>query len=215
MASKRNWLLVLSVAGLGIGSLFLMGYLLWGHAFSPTAKATAVPLNPTPALVDLWDAYGQARGAAQAQAADAQLVSASTQWQAVGAEALLAGTGAWSFVFYSPQSGDSLDIVVSAGAAQVVNQTRVWVAPRGMAGGAWQAGPRDALLVFLAYGGRAFLDEHPLAVVDLHLAESDAGGAVWAIVALDPEDQSLFSLLVDAETRQVLSNQSGPGNLEV
>jgi hypothetical protein len=203
---KRNWLLVLAVAGLGIGYLLLLGYLLWGNLLSPTAAATAVSPTPTPALIDLWEAYRQARAAAQAQAEDAQLVSASTQWQAVGEEALLAGVDDWSFVFYSPESGDSLDIIVSAGAAQVVNQTPVWVAPRGMAEGAWRAGPRDALLVFLAHGGRAFLDEHPLAVVDLHLAGSDQGGPVWAIVALDPEERSLLSLLLDAETRQVLSN---------
>jgi hypothetical protein len=50
-----------------------------------------------------------------------------------------------------------------------------------------------------------FLDEHPQAVVDLHLAESDSGSPVWAIVALDVSDRSLLSLLIDADTGQVLS----------
>lgn len=208
MAGKRNWVVVLSVAVLGVGYLVLMAYLLWGRLLNGTAGETAVALPPAPALVDLWDAYAQARGAAQAQAADAQLVSASTQWQTVDEEALLAGNSDWSFVFYSPERGRSLDLVVSAGGAQVVNQTQVWMAPRGMVEGAWRAGPEDALLVFLAYGGRAFLDEHPLAVVDLHLAAGDEGEPVWAIVALDPEGRGLLSLLVDAETRQVLSDQS-------
>jgi hypothetical protein len=86
----------------------------------------------------------------------------------------------------------------------VVNQTRVWNAPVTLAEGAWREGPGDALMVFLAYGGREFLDEHPQAVVDLHLAERDDGGPAWAIVVLDPEDRSMSSLIVDVETKQVL-----------
>jgi hypothetical protein len=202
---RRKWVPVLAVVALII-DLLLVGYLLyvlWGR----TPSSTEAPTSPTPAQapMELWDAYGQAQAAAQAQAKDAQLVSASTQWAAVSEQTLLDGTSNWSFVFYSPANGDSVDVVVNAGTAQVVNQTRVWAAPSSLAGEAWQAGPREALLVFLAYGGRAFLDEHPQAMVDVHLAEGDEGETVWTIVALDPEDHNLFSLLIDAETRQVLS----------
>ena len=105
---------------------------------------------------------------------------------------------------HSPEDGNSIDVTVNVGTAQVVNQTQVWIAPAALAEGAWQTGPREALLVFLACGGRAFLDEHPQAMVDLHLAD-DETEAAWTIVALDPEDRSLFSLLIDAETSQVLS----------
>jgi hypothetical protein len=161
-------------------------------------------------LIDLWDAYGEARAAVQAQAEDAQLVSASTQWQAVSEESLLNGTSSWSFVFYSPTGSHALDVVANADRAQVANQTQVGVASSPLAEGAWQAGPREALLVFLAYGGRAFLDEHPQAAVDLHLAENEDGKAVWTIVALDigdigGEDRTPLSVLIDADTMQVLS----------
>jgi len=202
---KRNWLLVLPVAGMGIGYLVLLGYMLWGNVFGLTAAATTASPTPTRTLIDLWDAYGQARAAAQTEAEDAQFVSASTQWQAVSEQVLLDGASNWSFVFYSSANSNSLDVVANTGTAQVVNQTRVWVAPKMLDEGAWQAGPRDALLAFLAYGGRAFLDEHPQAVVDLHLAESGEGEAVWTIVALNSEDRSLLSLLVDTDTGQVLS----------
>ena len=202
---KRNWLLVLPVAGMGIGYLLLLGYKVWANVLGLTAAATTASPTPARALIDLWDAYGQARAAAQAQAEDAQLVSASTQWQAVDKETLLEGASSWSFVFYSPGNSSSLDVVVNAGTAQVVNQTRVWVAPGVLDEGAWRTGPRDALLVFLAYGGQAFFDKHPQAVLDLHLAEGSGGSPVWSVVVLDPEDRSLLSVLVDAGTGQVLS----------
>ncbi len=207
---KRNkWVPVLFAAGLVI-NLLLLGYMLnalWDR-MSVQAAMAAVSPTPTQTPIELWDAYEQARAAAQTQARDAQLVSASTQWQAVSEQAMLDGASNWSFVFYSPASGNSLDVVVNTGKAQVVNQTRVWVAPNPLAEGAWQAGPRGALLVFLAYQGRTFLDEHPEAMVDLHLASSesdDSREAVWTLVALDPEDRSLSSLLIDAETNQILS----------
>jgi hypothetical protein len=202
--NKRNWTLVLPVAGLGVGYLLLLGYLLWGNVLGLRA-ATNVSLTPTPAAVDLWDAYEQARAAARAQASDAKLVSASTQWYAMNENTLQHGPSNWTFVFYSPASKHSLDVIANAGTARVVNQTQVWVTPMVMAEGSWRAGPSDAILVFLACGGRVFLDEHPQAVVDLHLAGNDEGSPVWTIVALDPEDRSLLSLLVDAETGQVLS----------
>jgi hypothetical protein len=207
MASKdrRNWALVLPVAGLGTGYLLLLGYLLVGSALGLRAAARSAALTPTPPTVDLWDVYEQARAAAQAQASDAKLVSASTQWHAVDEHALLSGPSNWTLVFYSPASKHALDVIANAGTARVVNQTQVWVTPTAMAEGSWRAGPSDALLVFLACGGQAFLHEHPQAVVDLHLAGNDEGMRVWTIAALDPETRSLLSLLVDAETGQVLS----------
>jgi hypothetical protein len=193
------------VAGLGTGYLLLLGYLLFGNALGLRAAARSAALTPTPPTVDLWDVYEQARAAAQARVSDAQLVSASAHWHGVSEDALLGGPSHWTFVFYSPRNDCSLDVVANAGAARVVNQTQVWVTPTAMAEGSWRAGPSDALLVFLACGGRAFLDEHPQAVVDLHLAEAGGTGPVWTIVALDSGDRSLLSLLVDAETGQVLS----------
>ena len=206
---KRNkWVPLLIVAALVIDLLLMryMLYALWDRMSVQAALATSP--TPTRTPIELWDAYEQARAAAQAQAKDAQLLSASTQWQAVSEQAMLDGASNWSFVFYSPASENSLDVVVNAGQAQVVNQTRVWVAPNPLTEGAWQAGPREALLVFLAYGGRTFLAEHPEAMVDLHLASSESDDnreTVWTIVAIDTEDRSLSSLLIDAETNQVLS----------
>jgi hypothetical protein len=195
---------VLLIVGLGVDVLLIgyVLYLLWNTTRTP--KTVVAPV-PTPrATVELWDAYGQARAAVRAQAEDAQLVSASTQWQTANERTLLGGAHNWTFVFHSPASRSSFDVAADAGTAQVVNETGVEIAPETMDEGAWQAGPQDALLVFLAAGGRAFLAKHPQAMVDLHLGRDDAGRMVWTVVALDPGDRSLLSVLVDAETNEIL-----------
>jgi len=205
MANKRNLIEGLLGIGMGIGGLLLIAYFIWGDApglgLPMTDSAPTLAQEP----IELWDAREQAQEAAWSEAGDAHIVSASTQWQTVNEEILLAGADDWSFVFYSPEKETVLDVVVSNSTARVVNQTRVWVAPQTMIEGNWRAGPKDALLVFLAYGGRTFLEEHPNAIVDLHLARSDGASPVWAIVALDASDQSVFALLIDAETGQVIS----------
>ena len=206
---RKKWVPVLLAVGL-VADLLVLGfivYLLRDRIFGSTE--TTAPAPTAQAQIELWDAYEQAREAVLAQAQDAQLVSASTQWQAVSEQTLVDGAANWSFVFYSPASEHSLDVVVNTEKAQVVKQTRIWVAPQPLAGGAWQAGPREPLLVFLAYGGRTFLNEHPEATVDLHLANNaehnNGDGAVWSVIVIDSQDHSLSSVLIDAETRQVLS----------
>jgi len=198
---------MLTLIGMGIGYLILLGYMLQSRNTAFTPEKMASP-EPTRVLIELWDAYEQARVVAQQQAEDAQLVSASTQWQGAEERALLEGAGDWAFVFYSPARGVSLDVVVSAGAARIVNQTRVWNDPNTMAEGAWQTGPRDAMLIFLARGGRAFLDEHPQAVVNLRLSENEQGDAVWDVVALalasEEHNRRLFSMQVNAKTNHVV-----------
>lgn len=148
-----------------------------------------------------------ARVAAQAQAADAALVSGSTQWQQPSAEKLVAGTQDWSFVFYAQSLKSSLDVGASAGAASVLKVTPAWVAPQTLEEGPWRAGPRDALLVFLAYEGSAFLVQNPQAIVDLNLAQNEAGHAVWTITALDAEAGQFLALVVDAVSGTVLRRE--------
>jgi len=207
MAGKnnRNLIEALLGIGMGIGGLLLLAYFLWGDALGLGSLMTNSDATLAQEPIELWDACEQAHDAALAQAADAQLVSASTQWQTVSEEMLLSGADDWSLVFYSAENSAVLDVVATGGAAQVVNQTRVWVAPQVLDEGKWRAGPTDALLTFLAYGGSEFLQEHPQALVDLHLAKSDDAGPTWTIVTLDASDQSAFSLLVDGETGQVIS----------
>jgi len=205
---KMKWTVVLPVAGLGLAYLLLLGYLLLGNLLGLRSAATAASPAPTPEPVDLWDAYEQARAAARAQAQDAQLVSASTQWQTVSKGALSHGARNWTFVFYSPGDSRSLDVVVNAGVARVASQTQAWVVPSVLPESAWQTGPSDVLLAFLACGGRTFLDEHPHAAVDLHLARDRDGRPTWTVVALDVGDRSLLSVMVDAGTGQVLSVDS-------
>ena len=79
MHGWRQWLQVLAAVAIGVGIVAVGGYLLLSRSASPTPGGSQA--TPTQSTVELWDAYEQARAAAQGRLADATLVSASTQWQ--------------------------------------------------------------------------------------------------------------------------------------
>jgi hypothetical protein len=210
--NKRSLVEGLIGIGMGLGGLLFLGIIFLGEldlASAEAAKPTPIPPTPTPIEpIALWEAQAQAYAVAQAQAADVQFVSASAQWPAASEEALLAGIDNWAFTFYSPSQSQVLDVVVGTEKAWVVNQSQVWVTPNILTGSKWQEGPRDALLVFLAQGGRDYLQAHPKAVVDLHLAAGEGSGGIWSILTLDVTDRSEVSIQIDGETWQVLSQGS-------
>ncbi len=185
---------------LAVGCAMLYGYLLWQGDLSLGAAPSASSGQES----DLWQAYGYAYAAARAEADDARLVSASTQWQAPSERALFEGTR-WTFVFYSAAERETLDLVVGDDGGRVVNRNRAWHTPTLLSGALWRAGPDEALRVFLDEGGRGFLSSHPQAIVDLYLGAGEERGAVWSITALDTGDRSLMSLRIDAGTYEVLS----------
>jgi hypothetical protein len=170
-----------------------------------TALLTSVPSTAEPEMIELWGAYEQARTIAQAKATDVQLVSASAQWQAANEKTLLAGSENWMFSFYSPASSQMVDVIVSTEKAWVVNQSQAGNAPPVLTEGDWSAGPRDVLLIFLAHGGREFLDTYPQTTVELHLAQHKDGYPVWNALALDSQAQDSFAVLVNGDTMQTLS----------
>lgn len=196
---------ILWVLGISLGILGLLAVAFFLLNNSPL-RSTETAAAPTQESIELWNAYQIARAAAREQAPDAQLVSASTHWREAQEATLLTGNNNWSFVFYSAQSSHLLDVVVTTDGAQVINQTRVWNQPALLEEeGTWRQGPKDALMVFMAYNGHTFLEEHPQAAVDLHLANEEDQRSAWTIVALDIEDRSVMSLLIDANTLEVIS----------
>lgn len=204
---RYRWILALEVIGLLI-LLPLVGYLIYerrGELFRTERRVT--PPAPTPLPVELWEAYERALAVAKARAEDAQLVFASTQWQAAGKETLLAGASSWSFAFYTAADSQMLDITVEGDRANLIKATKVWEAPPLLSGETWRSGPREALLIFLAYGGEEFLTDHPQALTDLHLGPDSERRTVWNIVAFDGETQALCSVTIDAATWQVLEHQ--------
>jgi hypothetical protein len=169
------------------------------------AVMTSVPPTVEPANLGIWDGYGRALGAAQAEASDAQLVSASAQWLAPGEEALLAGSDTWAFTFYSETNGRIIDVVVTTDGAFVVNQADAGVAPALLTYGKWHEGPRDALLIFLAHGARDFLASHPQATVELRLNQHGDGYPLWNAIAVDSESRESFTVTVNAVTMTMIS----------
>jgi len=202
--------LLLIVVVLGVVTLALYGYLFGSGALSlPGSRAGQPPSERPPASTagarDLWGAYEAALRVVRARASDAELVSTSARWQAAAEEEVVAGTSDWTFVFYSAERGAVLDVIADGLGVQVVNESPVWSAPRVLGQGTWRAGPRDALVVFLEYGGRDFLREHGGLSLDLHLSRVGDVGAAWTVVAVTPAGSARWGLQVAADSGRVVA----------
>jgi hypothetical protein len=204
---------VMGIGLLGLSALLALFFLSSYMGNRPSAAQergaevvmTSVPPTAEPTMLDVWEGYGRALGAAQAEAVDAQLVSASAQWQAPQEEALLAGADTWAFTFYSDASRRIIDVVVTAERAFVVNQSEAGLAPAPLTNGKWHEGPRDALLVFLAHGARDFLAVHPQATVELRLNQHSDGYPLWNVIAIDSQSRESFTVTVNAASMAMVS----------
>ena len=201
---------IFGIALIGL-SLLVVGYLTWqaGNSLQKmgepkTVKITVAP--PTPPTLEMWDAYERAQAAAWQAAPDARLVSATAQWQGATEKEMLAGADNWVFTFYSPKEGQLIVVHVSPEKAQAVHRTQMQVPPAQLAEGRWQEGPKDALLIFMANGGRAFMETHPGAVIDLHFGNYEGRGAAWDILASDTESREVVTVVIDAETMRILTH---------
>lgn len=188
-----------------------IGYLVAGVLFNNSLGDSPSPPAAVSEPVTIWAGYQLALDAVRTQASDAQLVSAATQWRAATEDQLLAGASTWSFLFYSQSRGSTFDVVVSERSARVVNETETWRRSQTMTEGEWRKGPKDALLVFLAFGGREFIGQNPDAAVDLHLGMRDDGHVVWSLVGLGDPGQAPETVQIDAETGEVLATSFGTG----
>lgn len=202
-------LLKMTLLVLAIMAASVYGYLFWGGRLARRSPgADPAPSQPS---VELWDAYERAQVVAQTNATAAPAVSASAQWQRATPKGLLTGASQWSFKFYAAESAEIVHVVVGGEAARLAGRTSAPNAPTTLREGAWLDGPRDPLLVFLAHGGRDFLEKHREAVVSVHLAEVAAEGASWDVAALSTENGSVLAVCIDAETLKVRSTSSGDG----
>jgi hypothetical protein len=202
---------VIGIALIGV-SLLIVGYLTWQTGSSlqkagepKTVKITVAP--PTPSTLEMWDAYERAQKAAWQEALDAQLVSATAQWQAATEKEMLAGADNWVFTFYSPTERQLIVVHVNVGSARVVHRTQMQAMPAQLAEGRWHEGPNDALLIFLANGGREFMETHLQAVIDLHLGNYEGRGPAWDILASDAESRESVLVVIDTETMRVLTHR--------
>lgn len=199
---RSRWVVVVIGVG-GLALLLLLGSRILSASWSEGRSGE--PAEPTRELVELWGTYQRAQLALTAEEADAQLVSAASQWEGPDTETLLSGRGEWTFVFYHPVEKEALDVVVSGGTGQIVDRSRIWEAPEVLVEEVVWSGPRDAMAVFLAYGGEEFLAAHSEALVSAHLGVGDTGRPVWTVSAIDVVDRDVFSVVADAETNRVLS----------
>lgn len=145
--------------------------------------------------------YSPAMAAAQAWAADAQLVSASANWPFVVGMDQIGQPTQWTYRFYSPDKARLLFVMVEPdGQVRTVEHVvKVTLPPRPLAIDEWLIDSPAALATWLDYGGSEILRNNPGLEVAVQLrGVSDNSGPVWLVVGSDERTETIHMVVIDA-----------------
>jgi hypothetical protein len=161
--------------------------------------------------VELRAAHEQALALARHWQPDAQLVGVTTSWQLASGDQLTLHRPAWAFNFYSPTTHQIQAVIVDHRGAHPGPQRPVRKAPQSVTAD-WSLDSSDLLLLLLSYGGKAFISAHPNANVHLQLKGESAERSIWYITAVDAVSRKSLIVGVDAQSRQVVLNETNAGD---
>lgn len=157
-------------------------------------------------------AFAAAQLQAQAWQPDAQLLTSQATWpQGATADYLQQGTESWGFTFYAPAAQRiALFSVVEDEVSLVSEREHVHTEPLLSVSG-WNLDSQDAIRLFLAGGGRAFMADEGVVTMTMALLASDAeenGRLEWQIALFSLQTGNAFTMRLDATSGEILSTNS-------
>lgn len=206
LLSRQQVLILLGLAMINL-CLYAGLVLLQGRTESVDRPAALTAAEP----VELQAAHEKALALARRWQSDVQLVGATTSWQLASGDQLTLYRPAWSFNFYSPTAHQMQAVIVDQSGAQPGPQRPVRKTPQSVTAD-WSIDSEDLLLLLLSYGGKAFIGAHPNANVHLQLKGDSTERSIWYITAVDAASRQSLIVGVDAQSRQVVLNQTNAGD---
>lgn len=204
--SRRKRVIVLGLVVINLAVFAALGML----ATAPIPGAAPRVVSAGAAL-ELQDAYQQALTFAWAWQADAYVTGVTTSWHLAAGDALTLERPAWSFRFYSPAMAQVQIVTVDGRGAQAGPLQPVRSAPQNV-NPDWGLDSDDLLLIFMSYGGQAFMSAHPAANIHAQLKAEGPSRFTWYITAIDPASRQSLLVAVDALTRQVVLGEPNEGD---
>jgi hypothetical protein len=150
------------------------------------------------------EAYVPAEAAARGWAGDAQLVMATATWPP--GSNLQAGAATWTFTFFSAERQAIQLVSVIENRSALVSQKPLTEQPERINVESWQTDSHQVISRLLALGGHDFMNRNRGTTVILSLTTEERLG--WEAVLFGVETGNTFSIMMDAETGEVVSVQS-------
>lgn len=156
--------------------------------------------------------YPPVRAAAQAWAADAQLVSANADWPKVVDKSYVGEPTLWTYRFYSPAKARLLFVTITPeGQIETIEHVApVTLPPRPIAADNWAIDSSTALAIWLDNGGAGVLGNNPGMEIMIQLRSvNNNPNPVWMVIGLNNQTQEIHTAIIDAYQGVVTASQMG------
>lgn len=158
---------------------------------------------PTSTFVGLsaLEAFGLATETAVSQQPSAQLLKATATWpQGSTIEQIRQGETAWSFTFFSPDSGEGMLVTVVDGQPAITIAGLQQTLPALAHSSKWQVDSDTAVDLFLQSGGENFIIENGVTTLTAHL-QTDVGNdqIEWLLSLFSAGNGRSFTMKINAD----------------
>lgn len=157
-------------------------------------------------------AFAAAQNQALAWQPDAQLLNAQATWpQGATADYLRQGAESWGFTFYAPAAGRIALFSVVEDQVSLLSESDHQQTDPLLSVSGWNLDSPDAVRIFLAEGGNAFLAEQGVVTMTMALLASDGeenGRLEWQVALFSLQTGQAFTMLIDATSGEVLATNS-------
>ena len=204
--SRLEWLLSGILAVLLVVVLALLIRFGLERYQAPDVDEVGATEQPVVEAKTAMASYEVARPAAQAWAADAELLNARASWPE-GAT-FDPERGGWSFVFYSPSQEETALFSVSQNGAQLISNRQIERTLNLYPTTGWQIDSPQLLSIVMESGGRDFLEQYQLGNLTLTLDTNDH--FIWRARLINTEAPASLTLQVDPAAGRVISREQSP-----
>jgi hypothetical protein len=213
---RAEWILGILLVVLLV-AVVVLSLIFWfqpeGTANTAVTNNTAV-IEPTSIYKEYtaMTAFALSEREAKAWQSDAQLLNATATWtQGADRNDLSSGNQTWNFTYYSASQAAISTLTVLEDKPSFLSEKGVARTLSPATASGWRTDSSEAVRIFLADGGDAFLTNQGISTLIMTLTTDNANGRIeWFLSLFANESGNALTMRIDATSGEILEKLEAP-----